>query len=138
MKRLIDTACPDCGHVQRDVWVDNLQAIALNCHKCGGAVERAWAFVKAPGITPQGTRVEINTDPPSRPAKVDTQAIALETKREIEDKWLRYSDEKVAEANVSREINHKAGICDVAGNETPLPKQDPIVFEKPSLAECAI
>lgn len=135
MKKLIDTVCPQ-GHIARDVWAT--LPVDLNCWECGRSVERLWAFVKAPGITPQGTRAEVNTDPPSQPRKVDTQAIALESKREVEDKWLRYSDEKVAEANVSREINHRAGICDVAGNETPLPKQDPIVFQKPALSECAV
>lgn len=128
-------ACPN-GHVAIDVWVDGDNY--PQCKSCMTYTQRCWAYVKAPGITPQGTRAEINTDPRRMPKKVDTQAIALETKREVEDKWLRYSNEKVAEENVSREINHKAGICDVAGNETPLPKQDPIVFNKPTLAECAV
>lgn len=135
MKKLIDTVCPR-GHIARDVFAT--LPVELNCWECGLRVERLWAFVKAPGITPQGTRPEINTDGPSRPNKVDTKAIAIETKREIEDKWLRYGDEKIAEQHVKREIDHKAGLCDAAGNETPLPQQTPITFEKPALSECAI
>lgn len=123
MKKLIDTACPDCGHIELDVYTT--LPVALQCHLCGGTVERAWAFVRAPGVTPQGTRAEINTDRP-RPTKVDTKAIAAETKAEVEQKWLRYSDEKVAEQHVSREINEKAGIADAQGNEKPLPKYAPI------------
>ena len=137
MRRLIDTSCPGCGHIAIDVWVENLSAINLACHKCGTAVERAWAGVKAPGITLQGTRPEINTDGPSRPKPVDVKAIAAKKTHEVQDKWLRYSDEKIAEQHVSREINERAGIADAQGNEKPVPKYEPITFEKPSAAEFA-
>jgi hypothetical protein len=135
LKKLIDTVCPQ-GHIKRDVFT--VLPVAMQCHVCGETVERLWAFAKAPGITPQGTQPEINTDGPARPKKVDTQAIALETMREVKDKWLRYSDDKIAEQHVSREINEKAGLADAAGNEKPLPKQDPITFAKPALSECAV
>lgn len=122
MKKLIDTVC-QFGHIERDVYTE--LPVRLNCEECGEPVERLWAFVKAPGVTPQGTRPEVNTDRP-RLNKVDTKAIAIETKAEIEAKWLRYSDPKVAEQHVSRETNEKAGIADAAGNEKPLPKYAPI------------
>jgi hypothetical protein len=136
--KLIDVACPKCGQVTVDVFVQTLEPALFPYCQCGAQVERAWAFVKAPGITPQGTRPERNTDKPVGPQRVDTKAIAEETKFEVEQKWLRYSDEKVAEQHVSREINHKAGIADEAGNEIPVPKPAPITFPKPSLAECAV
>lgn len=129
MNRLIDMACSHCGHVEIDVWVSRLDAV-LNCHICGGEAKRAWAFVKAPGMTPQGTRPEVNTDV-VRPRLVDTKAIAAETKLEVEQKWLRYSDERVAEQHISREINEAAGISDAAGNEKSLPTPPPITFPKP-------
>lgn len=122
MRKLIDTVCM-LGHIERDVYTE--LPVRLNCLACGEPVERLWAFVKAPGITPQGTRAEINTDRVVK-NKVDVKAIAAETKAEVEAKWLRYSDERVAEQHVSREINEKAGIADAAGNEIPLPKYAPI------------
>lgn len=136
--KLIDTVCRGCRHITRDVWVENLQSIALHCHLCGATVERAWAFVKAPGITPQGTRAEINTDPLPKPKHVDTKAIAVETMQEVQQKWLRYSDETIAEQHVSREINEKAGLADAQGNLKPTPTPPPITFEKPSISECAV
>lgn len=127
MKKLIDVVCPECGP-QIDVWSDDG---SMPLCECGLPTERLWFGVKAPGITPQGTRPERNTDKPSRPRRVDTRAIAVETKQEIEQKWLRYSDEKVAEQVISREINHKAGMADEAGNLLPPPKPAPITFAKP-------
>lgn len=136
MKRLVDVACPECGHVTRDVWVASLDASAYpECAKCDVRVVRAW--LSAPSITPLGTRPEFNTDI-SRPTKVDTRAIAAETMREVQDKWLRYGDEKIAEQHVSREINERAGLADAQGNLKPLPTPPPITFEKPSIAECAV
>ncbi len=132
MLKLIDVACPGCGRVTVDMFVKSLEPALLPlCRQCGVQVERAWAFVKAPGITPQGTRAEINTDKP-RIQRVDSTAIAAETALEVEQKWLRYSDEKIAEQHVSREINEAAGIADSQGNEIPIPKPAPLVFEKPS------
>jgi hypothetical protein len=95
---------------------------------------RAW--LSAPSITSQGTRAERNFERPREP-KVDSAHIARETAFEVEQKWLRYSDEQIAEQHISREINEAAGIADAAGNEKPIPKPDPITFAKPSLAECA-
>lgn len=100
-----------------------------DCLQCGRPTQRSWSFVKAPGITPQGTQPEFNRERP-RLNKVDVKAIAAETKLEIESKYLRYSNEAVAEEHVRREVNHAAGICDAAGNETPLPKAPPISFDK--------
>lgn len=122
MKRLIDMACSQ-GHVKNDVWVDHLDA-TLNCHICGGESKRTWAFVKAPGMTPRGTRPEINTDV-SRPKRVDTKAIAADTKFEIEQKWLRYSDEKISEQHIQREISEAAGL------DKPMPTPPPLTFPKP-------
>jgi hypothetical protein len=133
MKKLIDMACPGCGHVKRDVFT-TLDAATWPMCDCGVQMERAW--LSAPSITPQGTRPERNTDRP-RTATVDTKRIAAEVKQEVEQKWLRYSDEKLAEQHVSREINEAAGIADAQGNEKPIPKPDPIVFAKPTPAECA-
>lgn len=121
MKKIIDVVCPT-GHIARDVYTE---LNALPVCRCGEATTRLWAYVKAPGITPQGTRPEVNTDRPTL-RKVDTKAIAAETKLEVEQKWLRYGDEKVAEEHVRREINHAAGISDVAGNETKIVMPDPI------------
>lgn len=90
-----------------------------------------WAFVCAPGITPNGTRPERNTDPKPQPTRVDTAAIAAEAKAEVEAKWLRYANEAVAEQHVSREINEKAGIADAVGNLLPMPTPPPITFPKP-------
>lgn len=104
---------------------------------CGGGTERCWAFVAAPGITPQGTRRERNTDPPPKPTRIDTKAVAAETKAEVEAKWLRYANETVAEQHVSREINEKAGIADAGGNLLPMPTPPPITFPKPPGAATA-
>ena len=119
--------CPACGHITVDVWA--VLPVALNCHVCGAAVERAWAFVSAPGITPQGTRPERNTNPKRGLNRVNTKAIAAETTFEIQEKWKRYGDEKLAEQHVSREINHKAGMADEVGNPIPLPKPAPITTD---------
>jgi hypothetical protein len=131
VKKLIDVACPGCGTRKADVWTD-----ALPTCSCGAEMERCWAFVKAPGITPNGTRPEVGCDV-SAPSKVDTKAIAAETKAEIEQKWLRYSDEKIAEQHVSREINEAAGIADAQGNEKKIEMPAPIMFEKPIPAASA-
>ncbi len=127
--KLIDMACPN-GHVHFDVWVSTPRsAEGAQCLTCSEAMTRTWAFVKAPGVTPQGTRPERGYDPPTQHV-VDTKAIAAETKREVEDKWLRFSDERVAEEHIKREINHQAGWWDAAGNETPIPTPAPITFPK--------
>jgi hypothetical protein len=131
--KLIDVVCPS-GHIALDVCVADL-TVRPSCGFCGMSTERAW--LSAPGITPQGTRPERNTDRPKGPAPVNTTRIAEEVKFEVEQKWLRYSDPKVAEQHVSREINEAAGIADAMGNEKPIPKPDPITFAKPSPAECA-
>ena len=134
MLKLIDTACPKCGQVVIDVFVKSLEAALLPYCSCGTQVERARAFVQAPGITPRGTQQERNTDRPPSPAKVNTQAIALETTREIEAKWTRYRDPKLAEQHVSREINHKAGIADEVGNTIPIPKPAPFQVTKSEIS----
>jgi hypothetical protein len=135
MKKLIDVACAGCGHVTVDVWVEG--AVALNCHLCGGQVERAWAFVRAPGITPQGTRPErVVSAAPAMP-RVDSKAIARETQREIEAKWAHYGDEKIAEQSVGREINHKAGMADPMGNPLPVPTPAPITMATMTAANAA-
>ena len=128
----IDLVCP-LGHVHVDVLVDS-PANRPRCHQCELPTQRAW--LSAPSITPQGTRAERNTDRKVEP-KVDAKRIAADTAFEIEQKWLRYSDPTVAEQHVSREINEAAGIADDRGNEKPIPKPDPIVFSKPTPAECA-
>lgn len=92
--------------------------------------------MSAPSITPQGTRPERNTDR-HRLNRVNTKAIAAETKLEIEQKWLRFSDETIAEEHVKREINEKAGIADAAGNELPVPKPAPITFANPAAGGAA-
>lgn len=130
---LIDLVCSS-GHVHVDVLVDS-PASRLICHLCGSETQRAW--LSAPAITPGGTRAERNTDRQSDPPPIDKKKIALDTTFEVEQKWNRYSDPKVAEQHVSREINEAAGIADYRGNEIPIPKAPPILFEKPSLAECA-
>lgn len=89
-------------------------------------VERAWAFVRAPGVTPQGTRPERGSNWIAPPPKVNVKKIAEDTTFEIEQKWQRYSDPQIAEQHVSREINEAAGIADAQGNEKPVPKQAPI------------
>lgn len=127
--KLIDVVCSQ-GHVAVDVFVKVLTELPV-CKKCGAETERAW--LSAPSITPQGTRAEINTDR-FKPKKIDTKAIAAEVTQEVEQKWLRYSDEKIAEQHVSREINEKAGIADAMGNPTPLPTPAPITFAKPAEA----
>ncbi len=134
MKKLIDVVCSQ-GHIAIDVYtpLDALPACA-----CGAPTERAWAFVRAPGITPNGTRPERNTDKPRVAPKVDTAAIAVEKTFEVEQKWLRYGSDSLAEQHVSREINHAAGIADELGNPKPIPKPAPIVFEKPAMAACAV
>lgn len=138
MLKLIDVVCPS-GHIAIDVFVRGLAAENCpDCKKCGAKTERLWAYAKAPGITPQGTRTEINTDGPGRPKTVDIAAIAAEKSREVADKWLRYSDDKVAEQHVSREINERAGITDAQGNEKPVPTYAPLTFDKPSAAEFAV
>ena len=128
MNRLIDMACPGCGQVTVDVWVASLEPARFpQCHKCGVQVERAWAFVRAPGVTPQGTRPECGFDQVvERP--VDKKAIAVDTIQEVEQKWLRYSDETLAEQHVSREINEAAGMADAMGNLLPAPTPPPITF----------
>lgn len=136
MKKLIDVACSHCGHVEVDVWVEHTDDV-VRCRMCGGAARRAWGFVKAPGVTPQGTCPEVNTDRVYEP-RVDTKAIAAEKKLEVEQKWARYADETIAEQHISREINHKAGMSDEAGNLLPPPSPAPITFAKPSPAECAV
>lgn len=129
MNKLIDTACPGCGHVAVDVWVTSLESARFpQCYECGVQVERAW--ISAPSVTPQGTRPERNMATPARSAAVNTKAIAEETTFEVEQKWLRYSDPKIAEQHVSREINEKAGIADAQGNEKPIPKPAPIVLQR--------
>lgn len=132
--KLIDTACPKCGHVTVDVFVRTLEpALLPQCH-CGVQVERK--FLSAPSITPNGTRPERNLGRSQGPPPVDKKRIAEEVTFEVEQKWLRYSDPTVAEQHVSREINEAAGICDAAGNEKPIPTPDPITFAKPTPAEC--
>ena len=127
MKSLIDMVCPN-GHVHIDVLVDSLSSTGrTKCGTCNESLTRTWAFVKAPGITPQGTRPEVNTDRYYE-AKVDTKAIAADTTFEIEQKWLRYSDETIAEEHVRREINEAAGI------DNPPPTPDPLVFTNPAAA----
>lgn len=134
--KLIDVACPACGHVLLDVWVRTLDPHAWPvCSECGTQTERV--LLTAPGITPQGTRPERNTDRRQGPARVDTQRVAADVKLEVEQKWLRYSDPAIAEQHVSREINEAAGISDAAGNEKPIPTPAPITFAKPTPAECA-
>ena len=137
--KLIDVVCPS-GHIQFDVFVKTLDksayplcaCLVTRTKRCGQQTERAW--LSAPSITPQGTRPERNTDRPPSPAKVNTQAIALETTREIEAKWTRYRDPKLAEQHVSREINHKAGIADEVGNTIPIPKPAPFQVTKPKIS----
>lgn len=82
-------------------------------------------------------RSEHNTSQPLSPTAINKKAIAEQTMQEIEQKWLRYSDPAIAEQHVSREINEAAGIADAAGNEKPIPTPAPIMFAKPSPAECA-
>lgn len=123
MNKLIDVTCPN-GHERLDVWAELGQ---LPTCPCGEPTLRLWRT--APGITPQGTRPERGRNV-SRPNRVDATAIAAETTREVEAKWLRYSDEKIAEQAVSREINHKAGIADEMGNPKALPTPAPIVMER--------
>jgi hypothetical protein len=122
-------ACPN-GHVSRDVWVSKLGE-TRDCPACFSQMARTWAYVKAPGITPQGTRPEINFGPAPQAPRIDTKAIAANTAQEIEQKWLRYGDEKIAEQHVSREINEAAGIADAVGNLLPAPTPPPITFAKP-------
>lgn len=132
--KLIDLVCLS-GHIHRDVFVKTLETWTLpKCH-CGAPSIRAW--LSAPSITPQGTRAERNTSKTAGPSKVDEKKIAADTMFEVEQKWLRYGDDKIAEQHVSREINEAAGIADAAGNEKPIPTPDPITFAKPTLAECA-
>ncbi len=133
MKTFIDVVCAH-GHESIDVWVDTSEPLP-SCAWCGEPTERAW--LSAPSITPGGTRAERNTDRQVGPPPVDAKQIARDTAFEVEQKWLRYSDPKVAEQHVSREINEAAGIADAAGNEKPIPKPDPIMFAKPTAAECA-
>lgn len=121
--KLIDTACPKCGQVVTDVFVMRLEPALLPLCECGAQVERAW--LSAPSVTPQGTRPERNTDKAPKPSKVDVKAIARDTTFEVEQKWTRYSDPKLAEQHISREINHKAGIADETGNKLPDPKPAP-------------
>ena len=135
---LIDLVCPS-GHFTYDAVVDCVCSRPLCAHplgtsQCGLVTKRAW--LSAPSITPGGTRAERNTDRKVAPP-VNKKKIAEDTTFEIEQKWARYSDPVVAEQHVSREINEAAGIADAAGNEKPIPKPDPIMFNKPTLAECA-
>ena len=127
----IDLVC-SAGHLSRDVFVES-PASRPEC-MCGHPTQRAW--LSAPSITLQGMRPERNTDRRVEP-KVDKKRIAEETAFEIEQKWARYSDPAISEQHVSREINEAAGIADAQGNEKPIPKAPPIMFEKPSPAECA-
>lgn len=137
--KLIDLTCPK-GHIHTDVFVDSLDALptcvclVMRGVVCGLQTERAW--LTAPGITPRGTRPERRVEP-AGPPPVNKKKIAEETTFEIEQKWARYSNPQVAEQHVSREINEAAGIADAAGNEKPIPKPDPIMFAKPTAAECA-
>ncbi len=132
MNKLVDAVCTDCGQESYDVWTSDGRLPW--CKECHGVQTRLWAFVRAPGITPNGTRAEVNTDPPPQLNRVDTKAIALETQREVEDKWLRFSDEAIAEEHVRREVNEAAGISDAAGNLLPVPKPDPLTFAAPAEA----
>lgn len=132
MRKLIDVVCPT-GHVARDVWFDT---VCPPCCRCGQPTQRAW--LSAPSITPNGTRPERNTERPAAPPRVDTKKIAEDVKFEVEQKWLRYSDEKIAEQHISREINEAAGIADAQGNEKPVPTPAPITFAKPTPAECGL
>lgn len=130
MKTLIDLVCPTCGRTALDVWVLHVGTENMPACACGTPMVRNWAFVKSPGVTPQGTRPERNTDQ-AKPEKVNTAAIARETQVEIEQKWLRYGNEQLAEQHVSREINHAAGMADEAGNVKPIVKPAPIEFANP-------
>lgn len=134
--KLIDVACPECGHVTTDVFVKSLAAHDYPVCECGAQTARV--FLTAPSITPQGTRPERNTSRPKAAPPVDTKRIAEEVKQEVEQKWLRYSDEKLAEQHISREFNEAAGIADALGNEKPIPTPAPITFAKPTLAECGM
>jgi hypothetical protein len=142
MMKLIDLIC-EAGHIHEDVFVENLdgaslpvcQCLVTRTQRCGKPTQRAW--LSSPSITPQGTKLERNRSVASGPPPVDEKKIAAEVMFEVEQKWQRYSDPKVAEQHVSREINEAAGIADASGNEKPIPKPDPITFAKPSLAECA-
>jgi hypothetical protein len=139
---LIDLIC-EAGHIHEDVFVENLDGVSFpTCQclvarnkRCGKPTQRAW--LSAPSITPRGTRAERNTGASSGPPPVDEKKIAADVMFEVEQKWQRYSDPAIAEQHVSREINEAAGIADAAGNEKPVPKPDPIMFAKPTLAECA-
>ena len=54
MRVLIDAVCVGCGESHPDTWIDNARSFVPSCHRCGGALERSWAFAKAPGIVPDG------------------------------------------------------------------------------------
>ncbi len=141
MRMLIDVVCT-AGHITRDEWVDTATGSLPSCANgkpggkaiCGLPTQRAW--LSAPSITPNGTRPE-RVVASAGPLPVDKKRIAEETTFEIEQKWNRFSDPQVAEQHVSREINEAAGIADAAGNEIPIPKPAPIMFEKPKPSECA-
>jgi hypothetical protein len=137
LKKLIDTVCPS-GHVEKDVFVDSLIALPP-CRRrtewterCGLPVERAW--LSAPSITPNGTRVERNTDRPAVEAPVDAKAIAREMTTMVEERRATYGTERSAEQNVWREINHANGVTDHLGNPTPAPMPEPITFKNPAAA----
>lgn len=116
---LIDTVCGTCARRELDVFVERGGDMPL-C-SCGVKVSRLWR--SAPSITPQGTKRE-RGQKAAELNRVDTNAIALETTREIEAKMLWYSDPVVAEENISREVN--------AHIYEPVPTPAPITFERPT------
>ena len=102
------------------------------CGRCGVETQRAW--LSAPSITPGGTRVEVNTDRPAPPVPVDVKGIAREMTTMVDERRATYGDERSAEQNVWREINHASGLTDTHGNEIPIPMPDPITFKNPAEA----
>lgn len=128
MKVFLDVTCPACEWLDIDVFVE--RDALPPCGACGTPTVRLW--LTGPGITPQGTRPERRVVTPTRgpSAKARATAIAAETTREIEQKWARYSDPRVAEQMVSREINHAAGLADERGNVLPQAKPAPLTLAR--------
>ena len=125
MRTLVDVRC-EKGHVIRDMWVSlpvNLDD--YGCTKClldsggesGGRLTRA----DAPAISPNGIPADREIDIPQIP-KTDTAAIARATAAEIEEKWNRFSDPKVAEEVVGREVDEHI--------HDPLPEVPALTFAR--------
>jgi len=115
MRTIVDLRCSQ-GHYFKDVWCIVPIEGNFPCSECGAQLMRA----DAPRVSPQGIPADREVDVP-RVGRVDTAAIAAETAKEIEAKWDRFSDPKVAEEVVGREVD--------AHLNDPLPETPDLSFD---------